>query len=537
VEKLCKRPGWVHAKSRNSNSIYLKGILTQGLDELGARETTGEQGMRVSLVSPKWNRMVNSYPPLGLAYLAAVLERAGHEVRVHDFGLHPDVSLSEHTAEVAGFDPALVGITAMTNTYHSAAEAARLLKEEVGCPIVLGGPHPTVFPERVAAEPFVDYVVYGEGEETLAELVRAIDAEGSYPRTGTLAAIDGLCYTDDDGVRRNPERALIRDLDALPYPARHLFDVLAYPLYAPNGDRMITVLSSRGCPYNCSYCFKGIVGRTYRQRSPDSLMTELHQVVSQYGITNIYFIDDLFTMDLPRLKAVTQRIIEEDLDIRWQCLARVDRVNPEVLGLMHRSGCRGIHYGIESGNDEILEAIGKHITKEQVRKAVEWTAQAGIRSKGYFMLGLPGDTEETMRQTIEFAAELDLDDAMFSLTTPFPGTRLWAELVAKRPEVEFNQDFSRAFYYNNYSEEIEPFLNVSEVSDQVLSRMAAKAKRSFAEGKRKRKYTRAFGQRLGSALWGVSRLPLVRDAGRALLNCGVLGDLGNFREERTREWT
>ena len=492
--------------------------------------------MRVSLVSPKWNEMVNSYPPLGLAYLAAVLEHEGHEVRVHDFGLHPGVGVSEQIAGVVQFDPALVGITAMTNTYHSAAETAGLLKERLNCPIVFGGPHATVFPERVAGEPFVDYVVYGEGEETLLELVRALQTEGPTPSEGTLGRIEGLCYQAYDRLQRNPQRPLIHDLNTLPFPARHLIDLKAYPLYAPDGEQMITVLSSRGCPYNCSYCFKGIVGRTYRQRSPDNLMAELRQVIDRYGIRNIYFIDDMFTIDRTRLKAIGERIIDEDLGIRWQCLARVDSVDPEVLDVMYRSGCRQVHFGIESGNDEILEAIGKRINKAQVRRAVAWTAQTVIRSKGYFMLGLPGDTEETMHQTIEFAAELDLDDAMFSLTTPFPGTRLWDELVAKRPEIEFDHDFSRAFYYNNYSEEIEPFLNVSEVSDRVLSLMAVKAKRSFAEAKRKRKYTKAFGTVLGSTLWHASRLPPIRAAGRALLNSGFLGGLGSFREERTREW-
>lgn len=492
--------------------------------------------MKVSLISPKWNRMVNSYPPLGLAYLAAVLEREGHEVRAHDFGLYPNVPLTEQMEAVADFGPQLVGITAMTNTYHAVAETAKSARERTGCPVVIGGPHATVFPERVTREVFVDYLVYGEGEETLTELVGALEAEGPRPSDRTLSAIKGLCYERDGGVQCNPERPLIRDLDDLPFPARHLFDLKAYPLYTPDGERMVTVLSSRGCPYNCSYCFKGIVGRTYRQRSPDGIVAELHQIISQYGIANIYFIDDLFTMNRERLKVIAQRIIEENLNIRWQCLGRVDRVDPEVLDLMHRSGCRQIHYGIESGNDEILRAVGKRITKEQVRQAVAWTARTGIRSKGYFMLGLPGDTEATMRQTIGFAAELDLDDAMFSLTTPFPGTRLWGELVSKRPEIEFNQDFSRAYYYNNYAEEIEPFLNVSEVSDQVLSRMAVKAKRTFAEGKRRRRYVRAFGKLLGMALWQVSRVRPLRAAGRALLNSGLLGRLGSVRKERGRKW-
>jgi len=493
--------------------------------------------MRISLISPKWNKMVNSYPPLGLAYIAAVLEREGHRVRVHDFGLNPKAPLEEEIAAVQRFAPDLVGITAMTNTYHSAWETARLIKERIGCSIVIGGPHATVFPDRVVREPCFDYLVYGEGEETMLELVRLLNSEGMRPPSEALTRIKGLCFTHNGHAVCNPARPLIPDLDALPFPARHLFDLERYPLYASNGERMITILSSRGCPFNCSYCFKGIVGRTYRQRSPENIVRELREIIDRYGVRNFYFIDDLFTLNMRRLEALLGRVLEEGLDIRWQCLARVDRVTPEMLRLMHRAGCRQIHYGIESGNEEILRAIGKRITKEQVRRAVKWTMEAGIRAKGYFMLGLPGDTVRTMQQTIDFAVELDLDDAMFSLTTPFPGTRLWDELVSKYPGTEFDHDFSRAYYYTSYTEEVKPFLNVAEVSDETLSRMVLKARRAFAEGKRRRKYVRAFGPTLGKILWHLSRLRPVRILGRAILNSGIMGDLGKFREEENlRQW-
>ncbi len=218
------------------------------------------------------------------------------------------------------------------------------------------------------------------------------------------------------------ERELIKDLDALPYPARHLFDLGQYPLYAPNGEPMLTVLSSRGCPYNCSFCFKGIVGRTYRQRSPDNIADELQYIIDNHGVRNFYFIDDLFTIDVRRLETILDHFIERNMDIRWRCLARVDRVNPELLAKMYQAGCRQIHYGIESGNEEVLKRTAKHIRLDQVRDAVRWTEEAGIQSKGYFILGLPGDNEETMEETIEFAASLELSEAMFSIATPMPGT-------------------------------------------------------------------------------------------------------------------
>ncbi len=487
--------------------------------------------MKVALISPKWNQMVNSYPSLGLGYLAAVLERRGDEVRIFDFGLDPRRPLEDEVHDVLAFRPDVIGLTAMTTSYHSAEEAMSLLRAGTNAPMVLGGPHATVFPARTLQEqPALDYLVFGEGEETMLELMEVIEGRRD------PAAVAGLCYRRAGEVICNPARPLIRDLDALPFPARHLFQLERYPLYAPDGGRMLTVLTSRGCPYNCSYCFKGIVGRTYRQRSPENLMQELKELIRTYGIRNFYFIDDLFTLDVKRLNVLLDMMIAEGLDIRWQCLARVDRVTPELLRKMAAAGCRQIHYGIESGNQEILDRVGKRITLEQVRQAVRWTAEAGIRSKGYFMLGLPGDTEETMEQTIQFAASLDLDDAMFSLTTPFPGTRLWEELVARNPETQYNSDFSRAYYYNSYTEEIAPFLNVSEVSDQRLSQLAIEARRRFDESRRKRKYQRRLGKPLGTALWALSRLKPARAVGRRILDLPAVSRWIPLREEQSPKW-
>jgi anaerobic magnesium-protoporphyrin IX monomethyl ester cyclase len=489
--------------------------------------------MRIALISPRWNQKANDYPPLGLAYLAAVLEEDDHEVQVFDFGLEPHTPLEEDAARVRAFDPHLVGITAMTSVYHSALETATLLKAYLGRPIILGGPHATVYPHRVLSEaPVIDYVVRGEGENTLRELVRALDNGAR-----DVTAVQGLTYRLRGEYVSNPDRPLIHDLDALPLPARHLFDLERYGLCTPAGEPMVTVLSSRGCPYNCSYCFKGIVGRTYRQRSPENIIAELRQVVDHYGIRNFYFIDDLFTINVPRLEALAQQMLDAQLDVRWQCLARVDRVNPEILTKMHAAGCRRIHYGIESGNQQVLDRIGKRIELAQVRQAVRWTHDAGIETKGYFMLGLPGDTEETMEQTVNLAVELNLDQAMFSLTTPFPGTQLWDELVRKRPGTEYNQDFTRAYYYGDPDEDLAPFLNVSEVSDAVLAKWMRRAHRALAESKARRVYDRAFGQSLGSLLWRVSRLRPLRAAARRLIKLGLFRRFAQLRAGTAKTWS
>jgi anaerobic magnesium-protoporphyrin IX monomethyl ester cyclase len=500
--------------------------------------------MRIALVSPKWNEMVNSYPPLGLGYLAAILENEGHSVSIFDLGLDPDGSLEDGADAIASCSPDIVGITAMTNNYHSASKTCALLKARTGCPIVVGGPHSTIFPERVVSDPSVDYVAFGEGEDTMRELVKAIASEGPRPSDDTLQAVRGICFVSGDEAIRTPPRPLIEDLDALPFPARHLFELARYPLYSAGGERMVTLLSSRGCPYKCVYCFKGIVGRTYRQRSPENVIDEIRYLEREFGYRSFYFVDDLFTLDRRRLAAVCDQIIEEGLDIRWQCLARADRVTPDLLALMYRAGCREIHYGIESGNPQILARIGKGITLDQARTAVAWTFEAGILAKGYFMLGLPGDTEETIEQTIEFANNLDLDQAMFSLTTPFPGTQLWDELVARNPSVSSDQDFSRAFYYTRYDQRIEPFFNVSDVPDERLSQLAHEAQERFQEARRRRKYLRTLGPLIGRVVYALSTIDPVRRMGHSLLATRLLRRVkglrrlgpSDLREEYARKW-
>ncbi len=473
--------------------------------------------MRIAFIGPKWNELVNSYPSLGLGYLAAVAEQEGHECAIFDFGLRPEVPVEEDVKAVLDFKPDLVAFTSMTTSYYSVEQAARLIKEALGIPIIIGGPHATTLPDVTLENPDIDFLIYGEGELTWRAFLRAFTA-----RDDRWDRIPGLWFKAEDGTIVNGGNSpMVKNLDDIPFPARHLFELDAYPLYAPNGERMITMMSSRGCPYACSFCFKGIVGRTYRQRSPENIIAEIREVVEKYGTRNFYFIDDLFTIDVRRLDKILDKMIEADLDIRWRCLARVDRVNPDLLRKMYKAGCRQIHYGIESGNPEVLKRTAKHIDLEQVRRAVQWTEEAGIASKGYFILGLPGDTEETIMETIEFAASLPLTEAMFSIATPFPGTKLWEELLAKRPELRYNADFTKAYYYNSYTSEIAPFMNVSEVPDHELSKYARLARRRFMEAKARRRYHKAFGPTLGEVFWKMSRNKPIRAVGRGLMHLGL----------------
>lgn len=483
--------------------------------------------MRISLIGPKWNEMINSYPPLGLGYLAGIAERDGHDVRIHDFGLYPSQPIDADAQEVIDFKPDLVAFTSMTTSYHYVEQLLARLKDALGKPVIIGGPHATTLPEATLANPHVDFLVYGEGEYVWQEFLAALDSGDT-----RWDRIPGLWYKEDGTIVPGGSRKPIEDLDALPFPSRHLFDLRRYPLYAPNGEPMITVLSSRGCPYACSFCFKGIVGRSYHQRSPENIVTELKQVYETYKIRNFYFIDDLFTIDVKRLEKILDYFIDQRLDFRWRCLARVDRVTPDLLKKMYRAGCRQIHYGIESGNEEVLRRTAKHINLQQVRDAISWTEEAGIRSKGYFILGLPGDTEETMQETIEFAASLDLTEAMFSIATPFPGTKLWDELVLKNPGVAYGADFTKSYYYNNYTAEIAPFMNVSEVGDETLSGMALAARERFQAAKEQRKFIKYFGPAWGRRVYKVAKIKPVNAAAKAVLDAGLFP---RFRQLQPRE--
>ena len=250
--------------------------------------------MRISLIGPKWNEMINSYPPLGLGYLAAIAEQDGHEVRIHDFGLYPSQPIEVDTQQVVDYKPDLVALTSMTTSYHYVEQLVERLKDALGVPIIIGGPHATTLPEGTLNNPNIDYLVYGEGEYIWQDFLRALAAGDTQ-----WGQIQGLWYKVDGKIMSGGSRKPIEDLDSLPFPARHLFELDKYPLYAPNGEPMLTVLSSRGCPYACSFCFKGIVGRSYHQRSPEDIVAELKQVYDTYHIRNFYFCL-LYTSPSPR---------------------------------------------------------------------------------------------------------------------------------------------------------------------------------------------------------------------------------------------
>ena len=386
--------------------------------------------MNVLLINPPWvlcdgrnlwRNVASVMPPLGLGWMAAVLEQEGHRVRILD--AHADRVLVEQVPlwvrQHGPFD--LVGVSATTPLIASALQIARLLKAEwPETRIVLGGVHATVLPEEVLADQAVDLVVRGEGENTLREI-----AAGN-----SLEAIDGISYRLDGQIVHNPDRELIRDLDSLPFPAYHLLPMDKYRPAAGAAKRTpaTSVLATRGCPGRCTFCYR-LFGSRLRCRSGRHVADEVEMLQDRYGIREICFYDDTFTAVRHEVKAFCREIDRRNLDLTWSCFSRVDTFHEEVFRTMKHSGCHQVMFGVETCSRPILDRINKRTDPEMVEGVIRNAQKIGMEVRAAFMLGSPGETEATMEENIRFAIRLQPDLALFNVTTPFPGTEMfeWAD--------------------------------------------------------------------------------------------------------------
>jgi radical SAM superfamily enzyme YgiQ (UPF0313 family) len=369
--------------------------------------------------------------PLGLAYLAAVLEKNGHSATIIDMPVKKmeDVRLRETLArERFG----LVGISCMTIEYTSALDLSGVIKDALpGVPVVFGGPHPSADPTETMKNEYVDFVVMGEGEETLLGLVRALE-------TGSpLEAVNGLAFKKNGSTVLNERRDVIRDLDSIPFPALHLLKLDEYytfqiPRLVPKRKRYMSLFTSRGCPYGCIYCHK-IFGKKYRARSPQNVLEEIKILYHNYGVRELIIEDDNFTMDLERAKKICDMIVAEGLDVAIQFPngVRADRMDEELMAKLKKAGAHSMSIGIESGVKRVQGIIKKGLDLDKVRRTVELASKYGIRTNGFFMLGFPGETKEEIRATIAFARGLKLDTADFSIATPYPYTELMEMSIAR----------------------------------------------------------------------------------------------------------
>jgi len=425
--------------------------------------------IKVLLINPKTDLPIETRtsPSLGLAYLGAVSERQGHTVYIYD-GDVENISLEKVLRD---FAPDLVGITANTIQIKSAWRDAAAVKSLSDIPVVLGGPHPTVLPTESVERPEVDIVVRGEGESTWEELCQwrtfvslgRTMAEGEWPRAiSGLQSVPGISYQTPDGqVHHNPDRPVIEDLDSLPLPAYHLFKIDRYTNLQPTVDHIegpsYPILTSRGCPYRCTYCSQ-IGPRRWRMRSPENVVAEWRWLVRDLGAAEIGVLDDSFNINRQRVLDICDLLIKEELThVPWIMIngIRANLVDKELLGNMKQAGCIRSAFGVESGNQAILDsAIGKQLTLEQIRAAFKAAKEVGMEAIGFFIIGLPGETEETMEDTIRFAIELDPVVANFSMAMPFPGTEM-SRIVKERGRLLVKDYDDFAFFEGKASFEMD----------------------------------------------------------------------------------
>ncbi|MFB3889166.1 MAG: radical SAM protein [Candidatus Bathyarchaeia archaeon] len=382
--------------------------------------------MRITLVNPPYPPSVHSHPPfipLGIAYLGAVAEKAGHEVTVIDCQAEK-LNYAGFRSRIAKTPSDVVGVTATTLLYKSAMHLVAAAKEVwPDAATVLGGSHGTFWDENALREhASLDVVVRREAEQTFLELLERLRAKAG------LEGVLGVTFRRKDGsVVRNADRPFLADLDALPFPAHHLLPLASLKRM---GKILFPLITSRGCVYWCDFCSTvRMFGRGYRMRSPKNVVDEMQLVHDKYGVDQVTFYDDAFTVDRQRVLKICEELHARKLKMIWDCGTRVDMVDKELLKTMRDAGCIAVWLGVESGSEVMLGKMNKRIKLDQTRRAYRDAHEVGLITIANTVLGFPGETEQTAWDTIRFIKELNPDDVGFYVATPYPGTPMYDQVV------------------------------------------------------------------------------------------------------------
>ncbi|MCP5003088.1 MAG: radical SAM protein [Planctomycetes bacterium] len=434
--------------------------------------------MNVLLINPPSNSP-NTVMPLGLTYIAAALEAANVKVEIIDAWAE-GYSIDDIGKEISLRSPNFVGITIMSPKYAAGMQVVDVVRKNTDAYIVVGGPHPTAVPEQCLEDnPNIDFVIIGEGEKVLVELITALSE-----KRGELSAVKGLAYQRNSRIINTGYADRIEVLDDLPFPARHLFPISKYKTHPPYGKRIpyMNLITNRGCPFQCTYCSKSVFGDKYRTLSPQRVIDEIKHVVSEYGVKEIHFYDDDFTINMKRAEEICDLLIQQDIDISWSCTTRVDLVNEKLLKKMKKAGCWLISYGVETADTDILKTINKGYTVEDVKYAFSLTKRYGIRTVAYLMAGLPGETEATLKNTISFSLKLDPDFVSWGVTALYPGSILYA--AAQKGELG-NIDIRYTYEEKNWHASGSPYgdgyaiIYEGPLSREKLKEYTGKANRMF----------------------------------------------------------
>jgi len=417
-------------------------------------------------------QMHEVYPALGLLHIAAVLKQSDIEVCLIEARAR-GLTHEQVIEQVRRESPDFVGITAITARINSALYLAAKIKEiNPDIKIILGGPHVHFEHKTIINDPSVDFCVRGEGEMTTLELIKAV-VDG-----GNLQEVKGITFKEEGKVIVTPDRPFIPNLDMLPFPARELLGNSVYKGSWTEGETFSPALATRGCPYFCQFCdAPAIWGRMHRRRSVGDVLDELEQIYNEFGVRYIRFVDDLLVVDKKWTIELCRGMFERGLnDLSWACDGRVGLMSDELLKELREANCKVIFYGIEFGNQRILDFCKKGFTIKQVKETIEMTSRVGISSYGYFMIGYPTETVETVEDTIKLAVELGLDYGMdsagFSIVTPFPGTGLYE--YCKRNNMLKSSDWSQYSYQLGKG-----IIKLENITDEELATLYERALYEF----------------------------------------------------------
>jgi len=365
-------------------------------------------------------------PPLNLMYLGGALEEASYDVGIIDDDLE-QLGYSKISKIISKLSPKVVGLTATTSTIKNSLEYVKLIKKILPDSLtVIGGPHTTFMPvDTIKSSKELDCVVIGEGEKTIVEI-----ADNFIDRNKGLADVKGIAFRDNGNVIVNPQQELIKDLDSVPFPARHL---VPFESYSTTKEKSSDMVTSRGCVFSCGYCSSSLImGRKFRTRSPENVVDEVEYLIEKYKLEKIAFMDDTFMLNKRRANAIADEINNRGLDIGFVASSRVDMVDKNLLEKLRSAGLNTLYYGVESGSQRILNLMKKGITLKQAETAVRSAKDVGIEVLTSFILGFPGETSEEIDKTIDFSIKLNADYSQYSILTPFPGTPVYYDLKEKK---------------------------------------------------------------------------------------------------------
>lgn len=430
--------------------------------------------MKVLLINPLMSEEARFFP-LGLGYIAQVLLKSGHHVTVLDINAYK-WNKDEVKARIASSDFDIAAITALITQYPYVKWLSKVIRE-VNPParIIVGGGLASSIPQMLLERTDVDIAVIGEGEVTSRELIESIDANER------LEGVRGICFKENNRIYQTAPREYIVNLDEIPFPARSLFPMEIYLQSSvfslrttfDSSARTTNLITSRGCPYGCVYCYHGIFGRKFRARTPDNITEEIKELQKEHKVNSLMFNDDTFVIDRERVLSLCDKLTGENSGISWTCNGRANLMDEELLGKMKKAGCKLISYGIESGNQKILDALNRKTTVEQIKRAIELTWKVGIIPHAYLMVGMFGETKDTIQDTVNLCKELKVGQGI-GYVTLFPGTPLLTMAV----EAGKVDDFEELIEGSNLNPSVLS-VNLTDMTDKELIKLRNEAESSI----------------------------------------------------------